>query len=718
MKGYARFTASFIAFFAVGLLISQSDAAPMRYAPDPFGDALAQVGLDTSALGIDRADRGFYGGDKYRLHYFDVLSDDPLKAPVYIPMLRDRLTGKEQTASSLQAECANFIGRNIRVTLVEEPLAVYLPKCETNTALYDALVFANARLLEPSTLDYVYAPTEFIQEECSSVPPGMQYAAAVLIYGSFLAQEYRNAAFDDYYGEGVEFLFDHAVRYAAEDLATTDAGWNEQKDHGDSASEGESVDEITPAIDFNTRNVEDALDQVHWGYLYAGAAHLAHAVDLAVARLKSSNLPYMLKERSFDTPIGTVVFGSSRYDRYDNGNVFIRIDPAGNDIYQGGGATKDFNNWVSVQIDVAGNDRYIPDDFALPAQGAGVMGYGFQIDFAGDDSYKASALAQGTGLFGCGILLDYAGNDRYEVIASGQASGWFGTGVLADFGGDDTYDCYEFSQGFGYTLGGGLLLDTMGADVYTANDTDIRYPSAQSAEHNGSLAQGFGFGKRADYVDGYSMAGGVGALIDGAGSDKYTCGVFGQGCAYWYGVGILADKSGDDSYFGQWYVQGSGAHFAVGVLNDGGGNDIYTAPMQMAQGAGHDFSVGFLYEEDGNDVYNAKRLCNGGGNANGVGIFWDEHGDDTYNCDGGACLGMPSAAKTGGLRDVIYTIGLFVDTGGRDSYNVAFPFAGDNRSWRWSGDSPDIATPFNIGCGLDTEMEVTINAYDSGDNIP
>jgi len=72
---------------------------------------------------------------------------------------------------------------------------------------------------------------------------------AAVIYGSFLAQEYRNAAFDDYYGEGVEFLFDHAVRYAAEDLATTDAGWNEQKDHGDSASEGESVDEITPAID-------------------------------------------------------------------------------------------------------------------------------------------------------------------------------------------------------------------------------------------------------------------------------------------------------------------------------------------------------------------------------------------------------------------------------------------------------------------------------------
>jgi hypothetical protein len=709
MAGYIRPLVFILALLVFATAIATSDAAPMRFDPDPFDTALAQVGLDSSALGIDRADRGFYGGDKYRLHYFDVLSDDPLKAPVYVPMLRDRLTENEQTAASLQAECMNFIGKNIRVTLVEEPLKDLLPKCETETALYDALAFANTYLATPYILDYTYDPAAFTAEDCAAIPADLQYAAAVIIYGTFLAQEYHTTAFNSFYGDDRDNLFNEAVNYAAEDISPASedsipAEPDVNSEPGDTAAVA-----AKPLFDYYSYFVERALDQVDWGYLYAGGAQIAHAVDLAIVKLKGADPFQMAKPVVFDTPLGPVVFGSSRNDEYDNGTVFIRIDPGGNDTYRGGGATRDSLNWASVQIDLKGDDRYLPDEFTLPAQGAGVCGYGFQIDFAGDDTYEARALSQGAGLFGCGMLLDFCGNDKYNVIASGQAAGWFGTGVLADFGGSDTYDCYEFSQGFGYTLGGGLLLDATGDDVYTANDSDIRFPSAQSQEHNGSLAQGFGFGKRADYVDGHSMAGGVGALIDGGGDDSYTCGVFGQGCAYWYGIGILSDKSGDDEYLGQWYVQGSGAHFAVGILNDGGGNDVYTAPMQMAQGAGHDFSVGFLYEESGNDIYNAKRLCNGGGNANGTGIFWDVNGDDTYNCDGGACLGMPSAAKTGGLRDVMYTIGLFIDTGGKDSYSALFPFAGDNRSWRWSADSPDTATPFNIGCGLDGEMQVRTN---------
>ena len=55
-----------------------------------------------------------------------------------------------------------------------------------------------------------------------------------------------------------------------------------------------------------------------------------------------------------------------------------------------------------------------------PAFGAGILGYGFLLDVAGDDVYKADRLACGMAAFGVGVLLDRSGKDKYEIDLLGQ----------------------------------------------------------------------------------------------------------------------------------------------------------------------------------------------------------------------------------------------------------------------------------------------------------
>lgn len=228
------------------------------------------------------------------------------------------------------------------------------------------------------------------------------------------------------------------------------------------------------------------------------------------------------------------------------------------------------------------------------------------------------------------MLLDLQGNDLYDAYAFAQGAGLAGVGALIEREGRDQYACFYESQGFGAVKGFGALIDALGDDVYTAHPMPIEFPSPQTAERNVSMAQGAGYGRRADYLDGRSWAGGVGVLIDVQGNDRYVCGVFGQGVGYWGGVGMLIDLQGDDVREGVWYVQGAGAHFAIGYLEDRLGNDRYLASMNMAMGAGHDFSIGYLIDFDGSDEYNAPSLALGGANANGIGIFVDLAGDDLY----------------------------------------------------------------------------------------
>jgi hypothetical protein len=426
------------------------------------------------------------------------------------------------------------------------------------------------------------------------------------------------------------------------------------------------------------RAVEEAFGRLDTGYLAAGAGDLALALATAVEELKRYAGPRAIAF-SCPTPWGEGVLQGEGDDTVEPGRrLLLLLDLGGNDTYGAGGGNADIGQPAAVLIDLAGNDRYVAPAASAAAFGCGLFGYGFAVDVAGDDRYEAVEFSQGAALFGAGALWDLGGDDRYSLVAHGQGAACAGAAVLLDAGGADAYDCTSFAQGYGYVLGAGVLEDLAGDDLYVAQDTDIRHPSAQSKEHNTSMAQGCGFGKRADYVDGHSLAGGCGVLVDQAGNDRYRCGVFGQGCGYWYGVGMLLDGGGDDSYEGVWYVQGAPAHFAVGILNDRAGQDRYLGKMNMAQGAGHDFSLGFLVDREGNDVHQAPNLSLGAGNDNGMGVFWDAGGDDSYE-SAGLTLGAAAITGKGTLREGHRCLGLFLDGGGKDTYSR--PFAKDGTGW-------------------------------------
>jgi hypothetical protein len=334
----------------------------------------------------------------------------------------------------------------------------------------------------------------------------------------------------------------------------------------------------------------------------------------------------------------------------------------------------------------------------LPSWGGACLGYAILSDLGGNDTYRGGVLSEGAALAGAGLLVDRGGNDRYTAVRLAQGAAAYGVAALGDLQGSDRYVAFQSAQGYGGPRGAGVLADSAGNDEYRADDQEIRFPSPQTPEHNASLSQGFGCGKRSDYLDGHSRAGGVGLLADAAGNDKYRAGVFGQGAAYWYAVGALFDGAGNDSFDGIWYAQGAAAHFAFGALLDLDGQDAYDVRENMGHGAGHDFSAGVFLDYDGDDVHESPNLSLGAGNANGIGICFDAGGHDVYATRGETLFGRANTAvPRGGLRDLFPTIGVFLEVGGRDEY-PAHPLAGNAKSWRQEGvERPSLTTEEGFG---------------------
>ena len=639
---------------------------------DPFDMALEEIGLTKQTLTFDYGDMSNYGGDKYCLPLFYTLHSSPFKVEHYSKVFRDGLLENSRSAAWLVAFGSSRINEGIRRGLIGDPLEPVRPLAQRENSLSLAI----------QALEGLYGcPLKShrmarLERDAAEVPVAVQNLAALVILATLDSLHYHDLAFE------------RAVReFDLPDMYTR--------------VKALAVDE--DAVDFG---IERFVDLVDFKYLYTPSQDIAMAVDFVADSL--ANLQF---EGDFafvwPTTLGKIVLNGSGSDEYPLDDYFLIIDLGGNDIYHGGAATRSIENWVSILLDAAGDDVYEIESQGEPAFGAGIMGYAYLVDIAGRDEYIGGSLSQGLGLFGSGALLDMEGDDTYGAYIGAQGAGIFGIGVLSDNAGNDEYHCYQMGQGYGFTRGIGVLVDKSGDDHYIAEDEDIVFPSPQTEEHNANLAQGVGFGKRADFVDGHSWAGGHGFLIDGEGDDVYDAGLFAQGCAYWYAIGLLCDGSGNDEYNGIWYVQGSGAHFGLGILLESGGDDIYNAAMNMAQGAGHDFTLGFLIEEAGDDVYNAPNLSLGGGNANGIGMFWDKAGDDIYNCTAAITLGRANRAGRGALRDYINTIGFFLDTGGHDTYPLAYPDSTElfknNHLWTRPGPDADDPLPTELGVGYDRE---------------
>ncbi len=673
---------------------------------DPVSAALARVGLTRETARVDRNDMNFFGGDRYRLPLFDVFMDAPFKIPEYVPALAGSALSSSQSLGSATVFAGLRVKAGVRRGLINSVVVEYEKRLKKPDCLLDAIEY----LYEAASRGEVTELDAGLSKLTAALPDSLAEPIALTVLAAADGVRWQRLAFESL--EDRDALYDEAIRY----VAALDS------------------DKTDPEL---TRRVERAAGLVDYDYLNTGATDIAMVLDSVVvrlARLASVGGP-SLKKLSFTcrTPLGQIIVNGTEDNVYGGSTTpFLIVDLGGNDTYFTGGSTQSSSNSISILIDVAGNDRYVPpvrpkaprdttgkgnasdkssstplrpapppgEGMDKPSFGGAVLGYGFLIDLAGRDFYDGRDVSQGAGVFGVGVLCDESGDDHLRAFTTSQGAGLFGLGIAINRSGNDQYYVYQQGQGYGYVKGCGLLIDNEGDDTYVADNSNIVFPSAQSKEHNTSLAQGVGFGKRADYVDGHSLAGGVGMLVDARGNDSYSCGVFGQGCSYWYGVGILSDSSGTDSYGGAWYVQGSSAHFGVGVLHDASGNDRYLAMLNMAQGVGHNFGVGFLLDESGNDVYDAPNLSLGGGNANGIGIFWDKNGDDAYNVSAAMTLGRANIdAPRGGLRDKMLCLGLFLDTGGKDKYSKQF--AGNGKTWTQEGLNEREPLASEKGVGLD-----------------
>jgi hypothetical protein len=626
MKRYFLLSALFF-----GLLFSQSGSMRHTVADgnlDRFMTVAAKkLCCAVADLRIDPADLDYYGYGKYRLKTFDFLATEPLKAAPFTHVMARTILNNADSLWFLAFYPWARIDEGVRRGLIERP----------EKSLVDSL---------RKTADHRKELGRILAVKYGAVAPDLRRLSDSLAAGLYMIlAEVANS---------IDWIRRGQAGFSTAEIDSVVNGLITEREDG--------LDNLL---------LERMIDKTDFKALAAGAMDLGYVIPAAVPYLAGGRLSIPL---SIETKYGKIAIGTAADDKYDHGPYLLVIDIAGNDEYVDAAIT-DRNHPVSIIVELEGDDRY----HGRIGPATGIAGYAFILDGSGDDSYVSEKIGLATGIFGEGVILDQAGDDFYSGDLYAQGAGLFGAGILSDLKGNDEYACFQGGQGFGFVKGCGVLVDRTGDDTYVARDDTVRYPSAQTPEHNASLSQGMGFGIRADYVDGHSLAGGVGILADGSGNDSYSCGVFGQGCAYWFGAGFLVDMEGDDEYEGTWYVQGAGAHFAVGVLLDSCGSDRHVLTMSMGIGAGHDFTLGCLFDYEGDDDYEGGGLSLGAGNANGMGLFADIQGDDIYRTRDGSNLGFATVASRGGLRDYMKCVGLFIDGAGDDRYNEAF--AGNRKFW-------------------------------------
>lgn len=653
-------------FAAVAVLLIRA-AFAVAADPPTVEAVLRENAIDPRDVGVRLSDLRFMIGERPRSSAVDLLISEPLRAEGMASSLADNLASaadKPGEIGRLLLQLSYLNSRPLYRALVGDPLE----KQRTLAA-------------EPDGLEQVLRSLDAPEADlarCAELPESVRRSAAFVLAVQRDALDWAARAMS----AGDDEFWEQLAARLKEPLLTAADEERWEKEHSDA--------------DFDIE-LKYVIENFDTPFILRAAQDVFLATSEAVRVLRADS---SLSSARFDvtvrTSIGLVVLAGAQDHRHQHDRaVALLIDVGGNDRYTRAGANRDRYHPLCVAIDLAGDDEYKAPEEDSGAFGSGVLGVGILWDDAGDDLYDAPRRGLGSAYCGVGMLVDNAGKDRYRSIDASQASATCGFALLLDRAGDDTYESHRCSQGFAGPNAVAALVDLAGDDRYVANDSDVRFPSPQDAKHNISLSQGAATGWRADYTDGVSVCGGVGVLYDRAGSDEYSCGLFGQGAGYWHAAGLLIDGQGDDKYAGVWYVQGAAAHYAAGVLLDRDGNDRYTATHNMAMGAGHDLSSGVLVDRAGNDVYRAPTLSLGASNAAGVGIFIDRGGDDDYATPKESTLGWFNACD--GFRANYRAIGLFLDLGGADRY-AGRESAKDRSTWLM----PDARnTPTQFGVAVD-----------------
>ena len=541
-----------------------------------------------------------------------------------------------------------------------------------------------------------YLFTEYDAQEvrsmCEGMPLEIQTALADYLYASTYAARCR----------------DRALRQLPRDQ------WDEAYKKIAMLAQGEGIGkeiddmvwDLGPAFDFNP--------------LYEGTIYTIYSIFKIQKAIRDEGHTWN-GHFEYLTPLGKFSFsGTSDANTYYGDDYFLIVDCNGDDTYTGATAASwGLERPVSVVIDFNGNDTYTADEHTHCAQASGTLGIGILVDEQGNDSYTIHDNGQGSATFGVGLLWDGAGDDTFTGRVYCQGAGQFGVGELINIGGTDTYYAFYSSQAFGNTAGYGMLLDTEGDDTYTAEPYELMTPGVHGHNDNVnySLCQGVGFGRRADLYDGHSMGGGMGVLVDLAGDDKYTAGIYAQASAYWFAAGLLYDKAGNDVYDAYFFVQSGTAHMGITELLDDEGDDFYKARQAISVGGAHDISISWAIDKQGDDKYEcwyedaegnktSGGLLLGASTANGMGFCVNIGGNDSYDVldepnRGQTSLGFAQHRvnnDSSSYRNTFPDVGIFIDIDGEDTYSR--PICENDTSWQQESDR--YPRRRSIGLGTDT----------------
>lgn len=667
---YLRFIsrAALHACFLMALcaLTNAADSEPVS--PDALDRALGLINSTRADFRVDQEALLTRDKTSYKLPMFDKWFCHPLRIPFWERHMRNSFLFAKGDPGKTFQYAAELIGLNTCRDLIDPtPLSSYRAKAKTPDALKIAIQALDADAKIPDT---------------TGIPPIVCETAAMLIFAAADAMEWRELSLRHLFQVERQSLYASLIEgIKGESRDPEETGVKE-------------VDRRSAAGCNNSSTQNDSLSKVDLQALLAAGEDLSSVFGAACTEL-SKNTTANIYKFTCNTRYGQIILSGGGDDTYkSDAHYLLIIDTSGNDTYEAGAASGGVDFSLGIIIDSSGDDIYSAKK-AGPSFGAGILGWGLLADLAGNDKYTApSGYSQGCASVGMGMLVDMAGDDSYDTLRYGQGFGYFGVGILLDVVGNDSYATYCYAQGCALTLGAGMLIDLQGNDSYEANDTDIKFPSPQTPQHNCSMSQGAASGDRRDYVDNKSLAGGIGILLDGAGDDKYSGGVFSQAVGYWFGIGILDDRSGNDTYRSVWYGQSSTAHFGISYFNDGGGNDLYTSTNCMNVCASHDFSVSIFVDEAGDDRYEGASNCGQALN-NSVALFVDMNGNDSYAA---SSFGQSINFSETGLRAEILTRAIFLDLWGDDKYPAGDK--GNNKSWV---QKKKAELPRVLGAGLDCE---------------
>ncbi|MFC2172058.1 hypothetical protein ACFLU6_05435 [Acidobacteriota bacterium] len=648
--------------------------------PDPLSQALNLSGLTRADLTWKA--KGYWTRfphpDRipYVLPFFEDLFYEPLMIPDFVrglarPCERFLVAGEkagiETELPDPLFQLAYFYGVEKRVTGFRNYNANLAPTLDSEQPLLMAVKAVYQTWGEPVEMMTFGkkadgpAPLEGLEETLSGMDGEIREATAELLLNVLDAAQWRQKA-----------LRNVPVDLQRKVFRIRDLGDNQ----GDGQKYYSEIDDLKAEIDEHS--------------LYYGALKAVRACEIAAARYKAIVLDEDLQDAlkkvhlRVKTPIGALVLSGTEDDVHIIEDAAIVVDLGGDDKYTGSmAATSSLDVPVAVLIDLSGNDRYVNKNPDIPSQGAGILGTGVLVDLDGNDRYESDNSSQGFGFFGLGILFDRGGSDKYTLKVSGQGCGYFGSGLCLDREGNDRYFIHVEGQGVGGPNGVGVLADGSGDDRYYAEPmAEIAGRPDYHSEFKISVsnAQGDGWGRRGDGSDGHSWAGGLGALVDLKGADRYESGNWSLGCGYWFGMGAVYDGDGDDTYRSVCFTQASGAHFCIGVLMDEKGDDSHVMweTSTSGMGFGWDFTNALLINGEGDDRYELKGSGLGLASGRSHVIFADLGGDDDYRFSGkGNALGCAPPREDYRHFDPLMPYefyasdhGFFIDAGGKDRYSV------------------------------------------------